>query len=116
MFDRIVVGDSDCCARGDRERFTERHVLDGDGRARRCRRAVLQSLPPRLRLRSRAAVAVSVVLFVLLDPPHAVTIAAIRLMVAKNMQIFFIVSPNFFVLPRHDCRRERVQSGPKSAT
>ena len=42
-----------------------------------------------------AAVAVSVVLFVPLDPPHAVTIAAIRLMVAKNMQIFFIVSPNF---------------------
>ena len=42
-----------------------------------------------------AAVAVSVVSSVLLDPPHAVAIAAIRLMVAKNMQIFFIVSPNF---------------------
>ena len=38
-------------------------------------------------------VAFSVVLYVLLDPPHAVTITAIMPMTAKNMLIFFIVFP-----------------------
>jgi hypothetical protein len=58
-----------------------------------------------------APVAVSVVSPLPSDPPHAVTIAAMRATAARIVQNFFIVSPTFLVLTRHDLGPESVQPG-----
>jgi hypothetical protein len=45
------------------------------------------------------AAAVSNALLELDDPPHAVTMAAMRAIAAKNIPIFFILTPNFDPYP-----------------